>query len=216
MGAKAWFIAYFDGDPKRILARAPTLDRKASRELADRLFPKTTLTDLEDGSLSFLCPDDDEVQVGCYPNLKILAHLNFAVDRPSRDGRKWARAGLGRNIYSHAEHSVNDWFAFSLWRDGKLVRSLSLSPDSGVLDNVGAPLPFEKPFWAGKHALENEPGEEPYPFRFHPLDLAAASLRHHLGFQFEGFVKDWTCNPDAIPIARYAIGKMKSARKRKS
>ena len=29
-------------------------------------------------------------------------------------------------------HSVVDWFAYARWVNGTLVRSLSLSPDSGV------------------------------------------------------------------------------------
>ncbi|WP_420719932.1 DUF6928 family protein [Streptomyces sp. NA13] len=36
-----------------------------------------------------------------------------------------------------------------MWEDGHLLRSLSLSPDSGVIENIGTPLPFEQPYWAG-------------------------------------------------------------------
>ncbi|MGW3628080.1 DUF6928 family protein, partial [Streptomyces sp. NPDC000880] len=28
-------------------------------------------------------------------------------------------------------HSVVDWLAFAVWEDGRLIRSLSLSPDDG-------------------------------------------------------------------------------------
>jgi hypothetical protein len=52
-------------------------------------------------------------------------------------------------------HSVVDWFAFAVWQDGRLKRSLSLSPDSGVLEDIGAKLPFEEPYWSGKHPAVN-------------------------------------------------------------
>ncbi|WP_439145646.1 DUF6928 family protein [Streptomyces canus] len=32
-------------------------------------------------------------------------------------------------------HSVVGWFAFAAWGDGRLLRSLSLSPDSGIIEN---------------------------------------------------------------------------------
>lgn len=47
-------------------------------------------------------------------------------------------------------HSVVGSLAFAvLGEDGRLVRSLSLSPDSGVIENIGGPLPFELAYWAG-------------------------------------------------------------------
>ena len=51
MGAKAWFIAYFDDDPRKILGANPKLDRPASLALARRLVPDTDLVELEDGCL---------------------------------------------------------------------------------------------------------------------------------------------------------------------
>ena len=50
-------------------------------------------------------------------------------------------------------HSVVDWLAFAKWKNGELVRSLSLSPDSGILEDIGLRLPFEEPFWSSKHQL---------------------------------------------------------------
>ncbi|WP_165949437.1 DUF6928 family protein [Kribbella turkmenica] len=41
-----------------------------------------------------------------------------------------------------------------------------LAPDDGVLENLGEPLPFERPYWAGEHPVEVD--EEPYPLEFHP------------------------------------------------
>jgi len=48
----------------------------------------------------------------------------------------------------HVKHSVVDWFAYAIWQDGVLLRSLSVSPGE-VFEDIGAPPPFEAPFWAG-------------------------------------------------------------------
>lgn len=39
---------------------------------------------------------------------------------------------------------------YAIWSpDGTVRRAFSLSPDSGVIENVGTPLPFEKKYLAG-------------------------------------------------------------------
>ncbi|MFJ9730973.1 DUF6928 family protein [Streptomyces sp. NPDC101171] len=53
--------------------------------------------------------------------------------RPSELPEHLVAASAGRRLVLHAMHSVVDWLAFAVWEDGRLVRSLSLSPDSGVI-----------------------------------------------------------------------------------
>jgi hypothetical protein len=57
--------------------------------------------------------------------------------------RRWRNGGT---VYLRAMHSVVDWFAYAQSINGKFARSLSLSPDSGVLEDIGQRLPFEEPF----------------------------------------------------------------------
>lgn len=205
MGAKAWFVAYFDDDPKAVLASGPQLDRNASRELVERLFPDVKFNEDSDGQLAFLNPDNGQVFAGWYPGLRIVAHPDLAIDYPSKIDRRWLDPKLSGSAYVHLTHSVVDWFAFGLWRNGKLVRSLSVSPDNGVLEQIGDPLTFEAPYWAGQQPVEVDQDEEPYPLPFHPLELAEESLLQHLGFQFEGYVEKWVCDPATVPIARFSI-----------
>ena len=207
MGAKAWFIAYFDDDPKAVLASRPELDREACRQLAERLFPNVPLNDNGNGSLELLNPRRNQVLVGCYGGLRIVAHNELAIDYPSKVDRRWLDPSLGRTAYLHATHSVVDWFAFGLWEDSRLIRSLSVSPDGGVQEQIGAPLAFETPYWGGQFPVEVDEGREPYRLAFHPLDLSDASLLQHLGFQFDGYPKDWVCDPADVAIARFAIEK---------
>ena len=207
MGAKAWFIAYFDDDPKATLQDNPELDREASLELAKQLFPNVTLKATDDGDLSFLNPDERELLVGCYPGLRIVAHDDLGGDYPSKIDPLWLDPSLGHNVYLHATHSVVDLFAFGLWREGKLIRSLSVSPDNGVQEQVGDPFPFEIPYWDGKFPVELDDDDRTYPLPFHPLDLSEASMLHHLGFQFEGSFGDWVCDPSEVPIASFELSR---------
>jgi len=62
--------------------------------------------------------------------------------------------------------------------DGRLVRSLGVSPDTGIVEDIGEPYPFERPYWAGEHPVTSTfPGQGPYPLPFHPLDLDEEALR---------------------------------------
>ncbi|MDT0546544.1 hypothetical protein AB0H07_41450 [Streptomyces sp. NPDC021354] len=48
------------------------------------------------------------------------------IDSPSRLPEHLVAASAGRRLILHAMHSVVDWFAFAVWDDGRLIRSLSL------------------------------------------------------------------------------------------
>jgi hypothetical protein len=158
MGAKDWMIMYADAeaDIAGVLRRHPPLDRAATRALVERLHPGTSLIPIEDGTLADLSnPEDGTVYAGVYPGLSVLLTEEAAQDRPSRLHQRLVDEARGRTVYLHAMHSVVGWFAYALWEDGVLRRSLSLSPDDGILENIGDPLPFEQPYWAGERAEED-------------------------------------------------------------
>jgi hypothetical protein len=100
-------------------------------------------------------------------------------------------------------HSAVDWFAFAIWERGELVRSLSLSPEYGVMEDIGQHLPFEAPYWAGELPVKVEEDEVPYPFPFHPLELGEAVLKDQFGYQLEGYVDPSLLEPESIPLLRY-------------
>jgi len=204
MGAKTWMLVYANGAPSQMLKSKPALDRAASTALAHRLFPSERQEPLEDGSLAFTNPPDEELLVGCFPGVSIVAAKEFAIDYPSKLPVSFIEPSLGSTVYLHAMHSVVDWFAYAIWRNGKLERALSLSPDSGVLEDIGTKLPFEEPYWEGQHPAV-DPEEEParYPFAFHPLELGEAALLEFFGYQLEGFVDASHLEPDEIPLMRF-------------
>jgi hypothetical protein len=85
--------------------------------------------------------------------------------------------------------------------DGVLIRSLSVSPDTGVIEDIGDRMAFEMLYWHGEHPAV-DPEEEPhgYPLPFHPLELAEAALREFLGFQLEGIEDPALLAPERIPM----------------
>ncbi len=207
MGAKAWFAVYSNGDPKQVLTNAPVLDVAATRAFLARMFPDQSVEDLGETTLFDLDPRKREIRAGVYGDLAILAHEGFAKDKPSVIPRAMLAGAAFETTYVHATHSMLDWCAFSQWKNGELVRSLSLAPDNGIIENIGQPMPFEAPFWNGEYAMDDE---DEYPLPFHPLDLSEAALATNVGFGFEGDPNTWVCDPAEIPILSFNLGRAKS------
>ena len=205
MGAKTWMLIYANGDVRSILKKDPNLDRDATVSLVKKLFPSEKLDALpEDGDLAYTNPPDNEVVAGCFDGLAILAAKEFGIDYPSKLDRRFIDAAGGKTVYLHAMHSVVDWFAYAIWRNGKLQRALSLSPDSLIMEDIGARLEFEQPYWAGKHPVGDPDDEEfEYPFVFHPLELAEAALLELFGYQLEGIIDSSQVQPEEITLMRF-------------
>ncbi len=204
MGAKTWMLVYAESSAREALQARPQLDREATWRLAKRLFPRERLELLGDGNLCYTCPPDAELNIGCFAGVSVVAAKEFGLDYPSRLPEWFVAAGGSGMIYLHAMHSVVDWFAFARWSGGKLVRSLSLSPDSGIVEDIGPRLPFEEPYWSGQHpAIDDQEEEDVYPFPFHPLELGEAALREFFGYQLEGYVDSALLDPESIPLLRY-------------
>ena len=207
MGAKTWMAVFADGDARQLLASQPTLDRDETKRNASVLFPKEKLEPLADTCLTWTSPPDDEIHMACFPGLTIIAAKEFAIDNPSALHARFLDFAGPRTVYLHAMHSVVDWHAFAVWRNGKLERSLSLSPDSGIVEDIGQRLAFELPYWDGAHPAidpeDMEEGEPAYPLPFHPLELAEAALAEFFGYQLEGVVDNFPVDTETIPLLRY-------------
>lgn len=204
MGAKSWMLVSADSDARQALSARPSLDREGSRRLAGELFPGERLEALGDVDLTDTDPPPDILHVGRFPGVSILAAREFGIDHPSRLGEPFVVPGRPGRIHLHAMHSVVDWFAFARWDDGRLVRSLSLSPDRGILEDIGPRLPFEGPYWAGTYAVQDgEDVDVDYPFPFHPLELGEAALLAFFGFQLEGRPEEMSFAPESIPLLRF-------------
>lgn len=198
MGAKTWMLVHAEKSACDALAAKPKIDREASLEFAQKLFPGESLTPMDDGDLYYTSPPDDEIFVGCFDGVNIIAAKELGIDNPSQLPKKFITDS--GNTTLHAMHSVVDWFAFAHWVDGKLIRALSLSPDSGIIEDVGVRVKFEESYWAGQHPAVDD--EDEYPFAFHPLELGEAALQHFFGYQIEGYVQNNLFDPEEIPLLR--------------
>ncbi len=210
MGAKTKMLIYANGNPRDVLRRLPELDREASQRFAAALFPDDYLIPIDDGSLCDSNPPENEIVIGCFPGVSIVAAREFGIDYPSRLPTNFLEAGGNGDLYLHVMHSVVDWFAFAWWENGTLRRSLSLSHESGVLEDVGERLPFEIPYWQGLHPAFDEADEELGLLPFHPLELAEAALNEFLGCQIEGAIDDSHIDLDAIPLMQFKRVKRRS------
>jgi hypothetical protein len=100
-------------------------------------------------------------------------------------------------------HSSVDWFAYAVWKDGKLKRSLSLSPDTGIIEDIGMKLSFEEPYWNGSFPAVDPEDEDEYSLAFHPLDLGEATLRVLFNFQLEGEINSSLINPEDVSLIAF-------------
>lgn len=206
MGTKTWMLVIADGDVRTALVNGQP-DRARSEQLAALLFPKEKLTPLPEGRLGLTCPPRSELCVGCFPGVDVIAAKAFAIDHPSQLAPVFLRCAGGRTVYLHAMHSVVDWFAFAVWRDGRLVRSLSVSPENRVMEDIGTRMDFELPYWQGKHPVDGpesaSSGDAGYPLPFHPLELGDTALQHLFGYRLEGHTDEDAVDADKIPLLRF-------------
>ncbi|MFH8386226.1 DUF6928 family protein [Kitasatospora sp. NPDC018058] len=204
MGANTGLLVYADGDVPRRLGQVGEADLGRTTAMMQRLYPGWVIeaaagSNLWDG----VYPPDGRAYAGSWPGVELVCDRRVMVDLPSRLPDELVAASVGRRMVLHAMHSVVDWLAFGVWEDGRLIRSLSLSPDSGIVENIGEPLPFEAPYWAGERRAEVIPwpdeDAEPYALPFHPLEMGEDALRALCGFIVEG-------RPDPGDVDAVAIG----------
>jgi hypothetical protein len=202
MGAKTCMLVYADGNVGELLKSNPPLDREASVALVKKLFPSEKLQPIEDGNLAYTSPPNDEIRVGCFPGVSIIAADEFAIE-PSQLASNFLAEGSGKTVYLHVMHSVVDLLVFGVWTDGKLTRSLGLSPESGIMEDIGPRLPFEQPYWTGERPLVMDDEDFEYPFPFHTLEMGETALLEFFGYQLEGTSYDENdplFDPETIPL----------------
>lgn len=187
MGAKTALLAFADGDLRPALLGATRPERGKVEGLVRQIYPGYLVASADDGNLlDDVYPPDDFTYATLLAGAELFCDRRLVLDRPSELPEHLRTAGAGRRIIMHGMHSVVDWLCFAVWEDGRLVRSLSLSPGSGIQENIGEPYDFELPYWAGEHRVTGWPGQEPHPLPFHPLELGEEAVRALFGFVVEG------------------------------
>ncbi|MFI6880783.1 DUF6928 family protein [Streptomyces sp. NPDC050400] len=201
---------YADGDVPEMLRQVGAADLDRTTAMMRRLYPGWEIE--EDGHSNLwdgVYPQKGTAYAASWPDVDIIGDQQVMIDAPSQLPEHLVAASAGRRLVLHAMHSVVDWLAFAVWEDGLLVRSLSLSPDSGIIENIGEPLPFELPYWAGDRPADIVPWpgeeEERYALPFHPLDLGEDALRALCGFIQEGLPQPDDVDAEAIELYGFRV-----------
>lgn len=209
MGAKTALLAFVDGDLRPALLGATRAARSQVEELVRRVHPGYRVVAEDETTLDGgVYPPDDVTAATVLAGAELICDRRLVLDRPSELPEHLLAMGAGRRVIMHGMHSVVDWLCFAVWEDGRLIRSLSLSPDSGILENIGEPFEFERPYWAGEHTVEPMPGwpsDGPYPLPFHPLDLGEDALRALFGFILEGRPDLEDVDADAVHLHSFRV-----------
>jgi hypothetical protein len=205
MGAKTGVLVFADTDvPTALRAATCPPDREQVAALVRRVHPGHVVEHVDDSELGdVVYPPTELIYVTSVGGVDIMCDQRFMIDFPSQLPRHLLDLAAGRTTILHAMHSVVDWFAFAVWENGALVRSLSLSPDEGIGENIGEPFEFERAYWAGEHPVMPTPGwpnQKPYPLPFHPLDLGEEALRALFGFIIEGTPLPTDIDPYSVPM----------------
>jgi hypothetical protein len=193
-------VMYAENNPADVLRAFPVLDKPATRAFAERLFPGATVEEIGDLLLAdAVDPPDDIAYLGCFPGLDVVCSWRVMPDRPSQVDQAVLDASDKRNVFLHAAHADADWCTSGLWRDGELVRAVSVCPDPGIIEDLGEQLGFEQPYWKGEHPTDD------FDLPFHPLELGAAALSDFFGI-VPGQETDMDgVDPEMIPVVGYRI-----------
>ena len=209
MGFKSSLLVYSSGEPADLLRQPAAPDPAQAGALVAATHPGWTGTGgPADGSLAdCIHPPEGSVYAGCLPGIDILCDQDVMVDYPSQLPAQYHGPGAGRRMILHAFHSVTDWFAYAIWQDGVLLRSLSLRLyTGGVIEDIGTPLPFEAPFWADGRPARPEPGKPtPFPLPFHPFRLSEAALSALLGFTQSGRPAESDVDAEAVTLLGFEV-----------
>lgn len=204
MGAKTWMVVYSNGDVPAVLNKNLDTKTDGNLEILKSLFPNNKFNEVESGNLAFTCPGSNTVQIANLGELLVVATEEVAIDNPSKISSRFISFSNYKYIYIFAMHSGSDWFAFSVWDNKTLIRSLSISPDSGIIEDIGEKLSFELEYWAGQRpAVDSDEDEESYPLPFHPLEFGESALLHLMGYQYEGVESLNKIDPEKIVMHCY-------------
>lgn len=207
MGAKTALLAYTEGDLRPALWGAVRSDPAEVIDLVRDLHPGYEVTPIGDGSLGdYSYPPEDTSYATVLAGAELFCDRRLVCDLPTQLPARLLQAGAVRRIIMHGMHSASDWLCFAVWENGELVRSLSLSPDAGIRENIGEPYDFELPYWAGAHPVEPMSSEDPYPLPFHPLELGEQALRALFGFVIEGRPDQDDIDPFDIHLHGFRVG----------
>ncbi|KAF0961926.1 DUF6928 family protein [Rhodococcus sp. T7] len=209
VGAKVSTIWYVDvPDPAAVLRSHPEPDLAAARRLAARLYPDLAATPTGPVPLAEAARLDaaGTVHIGSYAGVTVVCGPDLVVPRPSTLPGTRIRPTESAKTYYVASKPDIAWGSFAMWEDGHLIRAFSATPVH-IHEDLGIPLVWERPFWAGDFPLEHPPGVLPDPqsLPFHPQQFAEGANREWLNFRYTGAPEGTEIDPKKITVHGFAV-----------
>lgn len=177
-------LAFARGEPADVtgvadaLRRAEGSDAAAAERLIRRLAPGWQIEPaageaLAEATYPAAYPNTDTVYALSVPGLDLVCGLHFLPGRGggARLPEHVLAEGAGRRVIYHWMHSGSDSVEIAVWTDGTLTRAIGIDGASGIVEDVGEPLPFEASF---------------PPSEVHPSTFGNEAARALFGFALEG------------------------------
>lgn len=200
-GVNASTLWYVDADDPAAAVRDATLDPDAAHALALALHPGLEATPIGVETLSEATTlTEGEVVVGCYPGVSVVRTAEVLPPVPSSLVEHWIHPTGCRHTYLSSSSPVTkagSWGAFAHWDGDKLERSFSATPVH-IVENLGLPQVWERPYWAGEHPVQPplDVLPDPQTLPFNPGEFAEAAPRAWLGSDLD---------PASISVCRFAV-----------
>lgn len=201
LGVNASTIWYVDATEPASVLRDAEPDRDAARDLVGQLHPGLEVSYLGDEPLTDAAkPEAGEVIAGWYPGVVVVRTGESLPPVPSSLVEHWIHPTGFRHTFLCSSSPVTkagSWGAFAHWDHGELKRSFSATPVH-IIEDLGLPQVWERPFWAGEHpvrpSLDVLPDPQTLPFN--PGEFAEAAPRGWLGDDLD---------PASITVSRFAV-----------
>ncbi|MBP2337368.1 hypothetical protein JOF41_003546 [Saccharothrix coeruleofusca] len=200
MGTKAAMVVFSENDPRKSFRVHLKLNRGESRRLAEKFFG-SVVEEVRTRSLDdAVWPAPGIMCVAHFGELEIICSRELGLRQPSQLTDRIRDLAGNKRAYGVFMHGVEDWAAFAVWSSGRLVRSISLSPEGGVIEDLGERMEFEEPFWQGKRPLKQS---RDYPLPFHPVEFGNEALKTFFGFILEGWEGKDCFDPEEVDVIAY-------------
>ncbi|WP_067574045.1 DUF6928 family protein [Nocardia acidivorans] len=200
-----WYVDA--SDPVGVLRAHPGPDPEAAWALARQLHPDRDVVPAASGTMKVWAgPGPESIYIGCYPGVTVVCSTQAALPRPTKLPELLVRPLASEHTYLVSYDLSLGWGAFAEWERGEFRRSFSASRVN-ILEDEGMPRVWERPYWAGEHPIELEPGEmaDPQLLPFDPPDFADAANQEWLGFRYRGKFSEDALTPDHIEVCGFSL-----------